>query len=74
MAGIDYLDVSRRSFQHIYFRLTDYYGTAVNVSNFTLVTFNYFSETLRQYMYEMTCRSTLSGTSYIHHTQTPERS
>ena len=30
MAGFDYLDVSRRSFQRIDFRFTDYYGEAIN--------------------------------------------
>ena len=30
MAGFDYLDVSRRSFQRIDFRLTDSYGKAIN--------------------------------------------
>ena len=29
MAGFDYLDVSRRSFPRIDFRLTDYYGKAI---------------------------------------------
>ncbi len=33
MAGFDYLDVSRRSFQRIYFRLTDSYGTILNLTN-----------------------------------------
>ena len=35
MAGFDYLDVSRRSFQRIDFRLTDSYGKAINL-NFSL--------------------------------------
>jgi hypothetical protein len=30
MAGFDYLDVSRRSFQRIDFRLTDSYGNTIN--------------------------------------------
>ena len=30
MAGFDYLDGSRRSFQRIDFRLTDSYGKAIN--------------------------------------------
>jgi hypothetical protein len=30
MAGFDYLDVSRRSFQRIDFRLTDSYGNTSN--------------------------------------------
>jgi hypothetical protein len=33
MAGFDYLDVSRRSFQRIDFRLTDSYGNTINVKN-----------------------------------------
>ncbi len=33
MAGFDYLDVSRRSFQRIDFRLTDYYGKAIKLTN-----------------------------------------
>ena len=33
MAGFDYLDVSRRSFQRIDFRLTDSYGKAINLKN-----------------------------------------
>ena len=30
MSGFDYLDVSRMSFQRIYFRLTDSYGKTIN--------------------------------------------
>jgi hypothetical protein len=30
MAGSDYLDVSRRSFQRVDFRLTDSYGNNIN--------------------------------------------
>lgn len=33
MAGFDYLDVSRRSFQRIDFRITDSYGKTVNLKN-----------------------------------------
>jgi hypothetical protein len=33
MAGFDYLDVSRRSFQRIDFRLTDSYGNTINLKN-----------------------------------------
>jgi hypothetical protein len=33
MAGFDYLDVSRRSFQRIDFRLTDSYGNTINFKN-----------------------------------------
>jgi hypothetical protein len=33
MAGFDYLDVSRRSFQRIDFRLTDSYGNTINLQN-----------------------------------------
>ena len=33
MAGFDYLDVSRRSFSRIDFRLTDSYGKTINLKN-----------------------------------------
>jgi hypothetical protein len=33
MAGFDYLDVSRRSFQRTDFRLTDSYGNTINLKN-----------------------------------------
>jgi hypothetical protein len=33
MAGFDYLDVSRRSFQRIDFRLTDSYGNTIKLNN-----------------------------------------
>ena len=33
MAGFDYLDVSRRSFQRIDFRLTDSCGNTINLEN-----------------------------------------
>ena len=33
MSGFDYLDVSRRSFQRIDFRLTDSYGKTINSTN-----------------------------------------
>ena len=33
MAGFDYLDVSRMSFQRIYFRLTDSYGKAIDLKH-----------------------------------------
>ena len=33
MAGFDYLDVCRTSFQRIYFRITDSYGKAISLKN-----------------------------------------
>ena len=45
MTGFDYLYVSRRNFQRIDFRLTDYYGQAITLISISLVLFNYTSET-----------------------------
>ena len=49
MAGFDYLDVSRRSFQRIDFRLTDSYGKTINFKKISLVAFDHFQK--KNYMY-----------------------
>ena len=68
----EYLDVSRRSFRRIDFRLTDAYGKNYEFKQFSLVSDYNISETQRQYMYEMTWCGTFRS-SFIYHTQTHQR-
>ena len=63
LAGFDQLDVSRRSFQRIDFRLTDSYGKTINLKNSPYTS---SATLLNWYMYQMTWCGTFRIVYLLH--------